>query len=997
MPVMAARPMFAAASADTSESFSVLKNIVSSLPRKVNGRKHVYDRDSLLDIRQRCGKRQPRDLHRLSKFRLLHRGCTPGSLGATATKKHYRRRCDRTRKRGKRGGLSVRLRANPCKPAVPSVLLANVRSLDTKMDYISIWRSLQRGVRDCCVFVFTETWLTDKIPDSGIELEGLTLHRADRVMSTSGKLRGGGLAIYTNNSWCYDARTIFKSCSPDVEFMTVKCRPFYLPRELAAIFITVVYVPPNADVKQAMGELYKTLSQLQTTNPDAFYIVAGDFNKANLKSVLPNFYQHVTCATRGKNTLDHLYTNIKNAYVAAPLPHIGSSDHLTILLKPEYRPRVRQEPPVVKEIRVWPQEAFSSLQGCFECTQWNIFKEAATSEDCINLEEYTETVLGFISKCIDDVTIIKTVKLRSTDKSWLTSKVRSLLRLRDAAFRSDDTEAYNLARSDLKRAIREAKSEYGKKLASNFNDTRDTRRLWQGFQTAIGYKPTVRTTENDPSLIDNLNNFFSRFEIIDEKLAQRQVLPPINQAVQLTSDSVKRVFSKINPRKAAGPDYIPGCVLKRCAEQLKDVFTDIFNISLSQAKVPICFKSATIIPLPKTPNPATMNDYRPVALTPIAMKCFEQLVMNHIKSCLPTSLDPLQFAYRANRSTEDALSTLLHLSLTHLENRNTYVRILFIDFSSAFNTILPQQLIEKLLLLGVDLGMCGWILDFLTERRQTVRMGNKISKTTTVSTGLPQGCVLSPLLFTLLTHDCSASFNTNHILKFADDTTVVGLITDNDESAYREEVEQLIAWCKKHNLALNTKKTKEMVVDFRRTSHRHHPPLTINGSEVDIVHSVKFLGFHLTDELTSRDNTTVIIKRAQQRLYSLRRLKKVDLPIPALIMFYRGTIESILTYCISCWFGNSTADERHKLNRIVRTAEKIIGASLPCIQDIYTERCVHRANSIIKDFTYFLRDMFILLQSGKRYRSIRARTSRLLNSFFPTAIRLLNQRMGFEI
>ena len=135
-------------------------------------------------------------------------------------RKHHRRRCDRTCKRGKRGGVSARLRANPSKPAAPSVLLANVRSLDNKMDHISLWRSLQRGVRDCCVFIFTETWLTDKIPDSGIELAGLTLHRADRVTSTSGKLRGGGVAIYTNNSWCCDARMISKSCTPDVELMT---------------------------------------------------------------------------------------------------------------------------------------------------------------------------------------------------------------------------------------------------------------------------------------------------------------------------------------------------------------------------------------------------------------------------------------------------------------------------------------------------------------------------------------------------------------------------------------------------------------------------------------------------------------------------------------------------------------------------------------------------------------------------------------------------------
>lgn len=158
---------------------------------------------------------------------------------------------DRTRKRGKRGGVSARLRANPIKPAIPSVLLTNVRSLDTKMDYISLWRSTQRGVRDCCVFVFTETWMTEKTPDCGIELVGLTLHRADRVAATSGKLWGGGLAVYTNNAWCCDTRMISKSCSQDVEFLTVKCQPFYLPRELTAVIITAC--SPECGCKAGYG------------------------------------------------------------------------------------------------------------------------------------------------------------------------------------------------------------------------------------------------------------------------------------------------------------------------------------------------------------------------------------------------------------------------------------------------------------------------------------------------------------------------------------------------------------------------------------------------------------------------------------------------------------------------------------------------------------------------------------------------------------------------
>ncbi|KAK3533172.1 hypothetical protein QTP70_012425 [Hemibagrus guttatus] len=141
--------------------------------------------------------------------------------------------------------------------------------------------------------------------------------------------------------------------------------------------------------------------------------------------------------------------------------------------------------------------------------------------------------------------------------------------------------------------------------------------------------------------------------------------------------------------------------------------------------------------------------------------------------------------------------------------------MLFIDFSSAFNTIIPQHLSEKLSLLGINSSLCYWILDFLTGRPQSVRIGNSTSSTTTLNTGAPQSCVLSPLLFTLLTHNCAAMHSSNHI-KFADDTTVVGLISKNDESAYREEVQRLTAWCKDNNLSLNVEKTKEMVVDFRR-------------------------------------------------------------------------------------------------------------------------------------------------------------------------------------
>ncbi len=109
-------------------------------------------------------------------------------------------------------------------------------------------------------------------------------------------------------------------------------------------------------------------------------------------------------------------------------------------------------------------------------------------------------------------------------------------------------------------------------------------------------------------------------------------------------------------------------------------------------------KKSTIVPIPKKNKITCLNDWRPVALTLIFSKCFEKLVRDYICSVLPALLDALQSAYRSNRSTDDAIAFTLHTALSHLENKNTYVRMLFVDYSSAFNTIVPATLVAKLYL-----------------------------------------------------------------------------------------------------------------------------------------------------------------------------------------------------------------------------------------------------------------------------------------------------------
>ncbi|KAK0154999.1 putative RNA-directed DNA polymerase from transposon BS [Merluccius polli] len=390
--------------------------------------------------------------------------------------------------------------------------------------------------------------------------------------------------------------------------------------------------------------------------------------------------------------------------------------------------------------------------------------------------------------------------------------------------------------------------------------------------------------------------------------------------------------------------------------------------------MPACFKTSTIIPVPKKPRTIGLNDFRPVALTSVVMKSFECLVLSHLKYITDPFLDPLQFAYRANRSVDDAVNLALHYILQHLDSAGTYARILCVDFSSAFNTIIPALLQEKLSQLSVPDSTCRWITDFLSDRNQHVKLGKHVSHSQSISTGSPQGCVLSPLLFSLYTNSCTSSHQSVKLLKFVDDTTLIGLISDGDESAYRWEADHLVTWCHQNNLELNALKRVEMVVDFRKNS-ASPAPITLCDSTIDTVESFRFLGTIISQDLKWELNISSLIKKAQQRMYFLRQLKKFNLPRTMMVHFYSSIIESILTSSISIWYAAATAKDKGRVQRVIRSAEKVIGCNLPSLQALYTSRTLRRAGKIVVDPSHPGHKLFETLPSGRRLRSIRTKTS----------------------
>ncbi len=192
--------------------------------------------------------------------------------------------------------------------------------------------------------------------------------------------------------------------------------------------------------------------------------------------------------------------------------------------------------------------------------------------------------------------------------------------------------------------------------------------MWQGVRDITDYKQSnpEHPTSTDPTPSDQLNTFFARFEDCFSSSSgpdpEADSFPESNQTLTLQTYQVNRALLNINCNKATRPDGVSGQVLT-------------------------CLKTATIIPVPKTSTITNMNDYRPVALTPVILKCLMRLVLSHIRACIPPDLDQHQFTYWAYR--------------THLENPNSYVRMLFVDYSSVFNTINPIKLINTLQTLGL--------------------------------------------------------------------------------------------------------------------------------------------------------------------------------------------------------------------------------------------------------------------------------------------------------
>ena len=433
---------------------------------------------------------------------------------------------------------------------------------------------------------------------------------------------------------------------------------------------------------------------------------------------------------------------------------------------------------------------------------------------------------------------------------------------------------------------------------------------------------------------------------------------------------IKRELRRLKRKKAPGVDCLPPNLLKDSASVIASPIAHIINLSLRTSTVPNLWKIAKICPIFKSGNSDLVENYRPISILPILSKLLEKSVHKQLYEYLESHklISDCQFGFRKNRSTKLATMLFCDKIRKHVDNGNM-VGSLFLDLTKAFDTIGHGVLLEKLILYGVGGSELSWLKDYLFHRSHFVEINNVVSETHFITSGVPQGSILGPLLFIIFFNDLEENVGTNcEIFQYADDTVV--LFADKNvqhiENVLNKSMEQIGQYCFKNEMLLNLKKGKTEVMLFGTAQrlNRHGKELAIfyNDACINFVTEYVYLGNLLDNHLLLSSNFERAYKKACGRFRLLNNVRK-NLTSEATELIFKMMVVPILTYSSTIKTTYTTTQQR-KLKSLERRAKIITGKSVKPINTILKDHvCSLVVKCLKKEFCHEVLDDYFNIQN----------------------------------
>ena len=672
--------------------------------------------------------------------------------------------------------------------------------------------------------------------------------------------------------------------------------------------------------------------------------------------------QHVLEPTRrrGKDnpsTIDMIITKNDQARVEPDHePPLGKGDHDVLIWK--YLLSVNEDN-VAEEDKITKKNYYKadmiSIKESLKKIDWNdLLLNGETDPSKVNLDDVVDTFYKEVHKIIDKNVPDCPNSKKKKELWWNKKTMKSMKKKYHCWKRYQETKRYGLylsyckQRNKTAKIIRQAKRDFELKIAKEAKC--NPKAFYKYCNSQNGKKSHVirlkdefgKTLLSDKDNANLLNKYFcSVFTSEDDnsELILNSAIPalfnediddPFNcniktptkhldDIIGLSIDDVIKHLKDLDTNKSNVPSCIHPKVLKEAADELAQPVFQIFRISLAQGKVPCAWKTGIVTPIHKGEDRHTASNYRPITITSSLCRVLEKIIKLKIVDHLAVNslLIKDQHGFITGKS---CLTNLLHTMedlLYHFDNGEVIDEI-FLDFAKAFDKVPHQRLLFKLKKYGITGTLLTWIESFLTSRKQAVRIKNSVSGIGKVTSGVPQGSVLGPILFLIFINDLPLNITSTAKL-FADDTKLYRIIRSiNDADMLQQDLNTLVEWCKEWKMVFNITKCHVLHISKKNPQYLYHMDGRLLACSLD----TKDLGVTVSNDLKPHSHINNIVKKANQTLGMIKR-SFTNINKDIFLLTYKTFIRPGLEYCQSVWSPHLQKDI-DLLERVQRRATKMV-------------------------------------------------------------------------